>query len=95
MRRTTRREGIPPLAVSVAVYATRCAAGGSEVLVTTRGACWTVRVVEPVMPLRVAEMVVEPITAPVASPVPLTVAAVVFEEDQLAWDVTATLLPSE
>ena len=44
----------------------------------------TVRVVEPVTPLLVAEIVVVPILTPVARPVALTVAVTVLEDAHVA-----------
>jgi len=48
----------------------------------------TVSIAVPLMPLTEAVMVVEPAATPVASPVELIVATVVFEEVQVAIALT-------
>jgi hypothetical protein len=55
----------------------------------------TVRIVLPVFPLRVAEMVLAPALTPVAPPAALIVATPVFEDDQVTWLVMSFVLPSD
>lgn len=54
----------------------------------------TVRVVDPLTPVRVAEMVVVPAAAPVARPEALMVAVAVLEDAQVAVVVTLVVEPS-
>jgi hypothetical protein len=54
----------------------------------------TVIPVDPVTPLRVAEMVAVPVPAPVASPAALIVATFVSDDDQVAVEVTLPVVPS-
>ena len=61
----------------------------------TSGATCTVRVVEPVISLSVAEMVVVPVATAVARPAALTVATALLEEAQVTWLVMSCVLASE
>jgi hypothetical protein len=58
------------------------------------GTC-TVRIVLPVIPLKVVEIVLVPTAAPVASPAVVIVATLVFEDDHVTWEVMFCVLPSE
>jgi hypothetical protein len=53
----------------------------------------TVSCVEPVTPVSVAEMVVDPAATPVASPEALMVATAVAEEAQVAVEVMLAVVP--
>ena len=64
------------------------------VIATAGGAGWTVSSVLPLIPLRVAEIVVVPAVKPVARPAMLMVARVVFDEFQVAWLVRFCVLLS-
>ena len=67
----------------------------SDVVVIVSGADCTVKVVLPVMPLNVAEMVVLPELIPVARPALVMVAMPVFDDVHVAWLVMFCVLPSE
>lgn len=58
-----------------------------------RFATVTVTVVEPVTPSNVALIVADPDATPVTSPVELTVAMVLSDEDQLTEFVTVSVTP--
>lgn len=86
---------VPPLAARVREYETPTLPLGSDEVVIVRGGICTVRVVPPVIPLKAAEMVLEPAATPVASPAMLIVATAVFEDDQVTWLVMFCVLPFE
>ena len=65
--------------------------GATEIPVSTFG---TVRVAVPLMPVRVAVMVVEPVVTAVARPAALIVATAAAEEDQLTDEVMLAVEPS-
>jgi hypothetical protein len=54
----------------------------------------TVTVVEPVTPSKVALIVADPVAMPVTSPVELTVATLVSDDDQLTESVIVSVTPS-
>ena len=68
---------------------------GKELVVIESGAVCTVSVVLPVKPDCDAEIVVLPADVPVASPLLLIVATVVFDEFQPTWLVIFCVLLSE
>jgi hypothetical protein len=68
--------------------------GETAIEVTVTAAAVTVSVAVAVNPSAVALMVVVPAATPVASPVELTVAAVVFDEVQVTPEVSAPVVAS-
>jgi hypothetical protein len=85
---------VPPLAARVAEYDELIMPPGRDVVEIVRGVT-TVRVVLPVTPLKVAEMVVLPALTPVARPALVMVAMLVLDDAQDTWLVMFWVLLSE
>jgi hypothetical protein len=82
-----------PVAGSCVVVLTGMSESAAVTLMETRIGV-TVRLVDPVMPLRVARMLAVPLDTPVASPAPLTVATPVAAEDHVTCPVMSGWVPS-
>ena len=72
--------GVPPLAASVAEYATPTLPAGSDAVLMVKGPAATVRPVLPLTDPRVAVIVVVPVETAVASPPVVTVATAVADD---------------
>jgi hypothetical protein len=85
-----------PVAVNWSVVPFGIEVFGAVIAIDCSVAAVTVRVIVlDVTPLWVALMFVDPTPAPVASPAALTIAAAVFEDDQVAEVVRFCVVPSE
>ena len=86
---------VPPLPLSVALYATPTVPPGSELVETASVVGCTVSVVFPFTLPSVTVIVVVPAETPVANPPALIVATPGLPEFHVTWLVTFCVLPSE
>jgi hypothetical protein len=86
---------VPPLAVRVAEYDTFCVPLDSDAVAMVSDAACTVSPALPETPLSVAMMVVLPGFTAVASPAPVIVATLVFDEVHVTELVMFWVLPLE
>lgn len=70
-------------------------AGEIAIVLNVAAVMLTVTVVDPVTLPLLAETVTDPLATPVTTPAALTVASLVFPDDQFAVAVRSWLLPSE